>query len=123
MNEGIQIQLNRDRLNPGEKLAGQACWQLAKAPRMVAIRLFWKTSGKGTEDVGLVDERRVEVADQQQSADFCFQLPIEPYSYEGHLVSITWGVEVLAGKVSAVATFVMAPEGAARRSNNPDPEF
>jgi len=114
------IQLNRDRLSPGEKLTGRIHWQLEKAPRTLNIRLFWRTSGKGTEDVGVVDESRVDAPEHQQSADFCFQLPVAPFSYEGRLVSITWGVEVLAGRDSAVATFVMAPEGSARRAPTTD---
>jgi hypothetical protein len=117
MSNEITVRLNRDSLNPGESLAGRAYWQLEKAPRTVSIRLFWKTSGKGTEDVGLVDERRVEAPAQQQSLEFSFQLPVEPYSYEGRLISLTWGVEVIAGKASASTTFVMAPEGATRHSS------
>lgn len=116
MSERITLQLNRDRLTPGETLAGRVHWQLERAPSKVSIRLFWKTSGKGTEDVGLVDERRVASPAAQQRMDFSFQLPLEPYSFEGRLVSLTWGVEVIAGKSVAAATFVMAPDGHARRT-------
>ncbi len=122
MSNGITVQLNRDRLNPGETLAGRVFWQLERAPRRVSIRLFWKTSGKGTEDVGLVDERRVDEPEAQQSMDFSFQLPVEPYSFEGRLVSLTWGVEVIAGKSTAAATFVMAPDGQVRRLGSASPD-
>jgi hypothetical protein len=117
VNNEISVRLNHDRINPGETLAGRAYWQLEKPPRTLSVRLFWKTSGKGTEDVEIVDERRVEHPIEQQSLDFSFALPLEPYSYEGRLISLTWGVEVVADKAAASATFVMAPEGTARRNS------
>ena len=59
MNE-LKILMRDERRNfrPGETVEGVAGWRLDKPPKMVELRLFWFTRGKGTEDVGGVNQMR-----------------------------------------------------------------
>lgn len=114
MSNQIRIQLDETRLNPGGTLTGKVGWEVEKLPRKAAVRLFWRTSGKGTEDLKVVDEIEVPQPARQQLFDFSFQLPLEPYSFQGRLLSITWGVEVVVDKQNELAELVIAPEGIAR---------
>lgn len=111
MRNQIRIQLDEEHVNPGATIAGKAGWELEDSPRSASVRLFWKTSGKGTEDIVIVDEVEVPNPSSQQLFDFSFQLPVEPYSFHGRLVSIAWGIEAVVGKHSDAVKLVMAPDG------------
>jgi hypothetical protein len=62
------------------------------------IRLIWHTEGRGTRFRQIVQETDVYQGDLQsgmpRSFDFQFALPESPWSYEGHYISVVWGVEV-----------------------------
>ncbi len=101
---------------PGERVEGQAGWQLAKTPRKARIRLFWRTEGKGTEDLTIVAEQPVESPQAAQLVDFAFDLPPMPYSYHGVMLSIRWGVEAVVDRTSECVWFDMGPDGRPCRS-------
>ncbi len=63
MNE-LRIEIDGDRrwFLPGETLSGRVVWRLEDDAEAVELRLFWYTSGKGTEDVEIVDSVRIEAA-------------------------------------------------------------
>ena len=123
MNNQMHVRLNESNTTPGATLTGNAHWDLAKEPRNVAIRLFWHTRGRGTEDVEVVEEIVIDEPRTQQSCDFNFQLPIQPYSFNGNLISIEWGVEVTGGKESDMATFTMGPDGRACQGGSPYDDY
>ncbi len=116
MSNEIGVKLNATAFRPGGRIEGQAGWQLARAPRKARIRLFWRTEGKGTEDLQVVEQR--EIADPQaaQLVDFAFELPAMPYSYKGVLLSIRWGVEAVVDRDAGRAWFEMGPDGRACRA-------
>jgi hypothetical protein len=62
------------------------------------IRLEWHTEGRGTRYRQKVEEMDVFQgtlqANMPRSFEFTFQLPEEPWSYEGHYINIVWGIEV-----------------------------
>ncbi len=111
MSSQIRIQLDQTSYTPGGTVAGKAGWELDKEPRSASVRLFWITSGKGTKDVMIVDEVDVPNPVAAQLFEFSFQLPVEPYSFHGKLISITWGVEVIVDKQNDMMELVMAPGG------------
>lgn len=115
MSDEIGVKLARANYLPGERLEGQAAWQFPKPPKTVAIRLFWWTTGKGTRDVSVVSEQKVASPQAAQLVEFAFDLPAEPYSFMGALVTLQWCVEVVADKASHNAMFELSPEGVARR--------
>jgi hypothetical protein len=112
--EQIAVFLVNDRtaFRPGETLAVSALWALAAAPGSLEARLFWHTRGKGTEDIVIVDSRRVEAPPAAGEYRFDFMLPESPWSFSGKLISLLWGVELVAGagEKSARSEFVLGPD-------------
>jgi hypothetical protein len=62
------------------------------------VRLEWHTEGRGTEFRQKVEEKDVFQgtlqANMPRSFEFDFHLPEEPWSYEGHYISIVWAIVV-----------------------------
>jgi len=100
----LRIELAGDRLafNPGEELVGSVNWSNEQAPRSLELRLFWFTRGKGTEDVGLVENLNFEQPLPQETRSFRLKLPQAPYSCLGTLVSVVWALELIAYPSKAV---------------------
>jgi hypothetical protein len=112
---GLSLQLadGRTKFRPGERIEGVAFWELAVAPRTIQVRLFWRTQGKGTVDLEVVREVKFDGAGASDRRPFSFELPPSPYSVSGKLVSIVWGVELVAepqGESSAVE-ITISPTG------------
>lgn len=90
----IQIDSNQTHFSPGENISGIASWAgAATEATTVVLRLFWFTRGRGTQDIELVQEARWPAA--QGQAPFSWDLPAEPYSFSGRLVSLTWALELV----------------------------
>lgn len=86
--------------------------------RSIEIHLKWQTEGRGTRYEEVIEEVKVFEGELQQSMpasyDFRFVLPNEPWSYEGHYVSVVWGVFVKidvprAKDIHQTANFVLQP--------------
>jgi hypothetical protein len=93
----VEIKTRDDKTDflPGEELAGEVSWQLDSAPQEVELRLFWRTEGKGTRDVEVVETIGFNATGRQDRRSFSFQLPDSPYSFSGKLVSIVWALELV----------------------------
>lgn len=84
---------------PGEQLQGSVTLYLDQAVKCnhFFIRLGWHTEGRGsqyTEKVSELDVFQGEIsASLPMTQNFSFTLPAQPWSYEGHYISIVWGVE------------------------------
>jgi len=100
----IEVDGGRGWFLPGETLSGRAVWRLDDDADAVELRLFWYTSGKGTEDVTIVDSVRTDAAGTAGERAFNFRLPDGPYSFSGSLITLTWAVEL-----------VTLPDGATER--------
>lgn len=61
------------------------------------LRLLWHTSGRGTQYVEKVAEQDlfqgVIPANTPRWFDFAFQLPHQPWSYQGHYINVEWKVQ------------------------------
>lgn len=103
MNE-ITLTLEGDRTayRPGEAVSGTFSWSLDEAPESLSVRLLWFTQGKGTVDVGVVDERPMAAAEPFGQQGFRFRVPEGPYSFSGRLISLLWAVEAVATDPDAV---------------------
>lgn len=93
----LAIAIDNGKFNffPGEEVAGTASWQLEKEPKMVELRLFWYTAGKGTEDLQVIDGVSFNDSTASGSEKFRFKLPMAPYSFSGQLISLCWALELL----------------------------
>lgn len=94
----LRIELADDRswFLPGGQLTGRAVWRLDEAPEAVELRLFWHTSGKGTDDVEIVEVRRFEGQGPHGEGAFDVTLPLGPYSFSGSLITLAWALELVA---------------------------
>ena len=96
---------------PGDTLELMATWSLAEPPEALEARLFWFTQGKGTQDVGVVETQPVDVPGAQGERRIRFKLPDAPYAFSGTLITLAWGVELIADDSVARWEFVLAPDG------------
>ena len=66
--------------------------------KSVQARLIWHTQGRGTQYQEKIAEMQLFdgtlKAGFPNTFNFAFDLPHDPWSYEGHYVSVVWAVEV-----------------------------
>ncbi len=118
----IEIRGGYTAFRPGEVVEGTVLWQLEPGPTEVEIRLFWYTRGKGDEDVGIVETIPYARPAPTDRRPFRFQLPAGPFSFSGRLISLVWGIEVVAqpGEASGRVEITVSPTGDELR---PDPRL
>lgn len=100
----LTLTLNQDpsTIVPGQIIDGTVGWQLEDAPRTAVLRLFWYTEGRGTQDVGVVEELNLPTNLAQLSGTFRFTVPAAPYSFQGQLIALKWAIELLLNKQKLV---------------------
>lgn len=117
----VRVEVAGERFHPGDEVAG--AFVLAGGPpadcESVEFSVLWFTSGKGTEDLGVIHYQRWATADGTlgglpNPGSFAVRLPNTPWSYDGTLVKIHWAARLRvrygrAGEVVANAPFVLAP--------------
>jgi hypothetical protein len=110
---GVFIEGGRPEFRPGDIFRVSVLWALAVAPEKLEARLFWYTRGKGTDDVGVVDTRRIDGVEAAGERAVTFTLPGEPWSFSGKLISLVWAVELVAepGGRTARVEFTVSPDG------------
>ena len=107
----IELAEGRTNYRPGETLAGVASWRLDEPVDELEVRLLWFTRGKGTQDVSVIDHREFRSPGLSGHREFTFNLPDEPYSFSGRLISLIWALELVTprGKESTRVEFVLSP--------------
>jgi hypothetical protein len=109
----ISIENGKSSFAPGDTLAGRVSWTADADPRSAELRLFWYTSGKGTQNIGLVQTIPFGAPQRSDRREFRIALPLAPYSCSGTLISIVWALELIVephGQTERV-DFTMAPGG------------
>jgi hypothetical protein len=108
----LDIADNRRAFKPRESLTGRVAWRVT-AVTSAELRLFWYTTGKGTEDVGVVETLVFASPQSVDQRPFRFALPDGPYSFSGKLISIVWAIELIVEPGAEVERqeFVMSPSG------------
>jgi hypothetical protein len=98
---------------PGETINGRVSWQVDEPPQSAELRLFWYTSGKGTQDVENVGSVAFQTPQMNDDRTFSVTLPREPYSFSGKLISLVWALELIVEPGSNVERqeFVMSASG------------
>ncbi|MBN2513131.1 MAG: hypothetical protein JXB18_09360 [Sedimentisphaerales bacterium] len=107
----IDIDDLKTSFQPGQIIRGQVHWQADSTPPKACLRLLWYTKGKGTEDVGIVEN--VEFSDPQQNdrRPYQFKIPEGPYSFSGELLSLVWSLELVVGKQFSRQDITVSPDG------------
>ena len=83
-------------IKPGELTEGRASWHLDGDAEAVEVRLFWFTTGKGSQDVEIVRRLRIDSPDTSGHYDFSIRVPEGPYSFSGKLITLAWAIELIA---------------------------
>lgn len=109
----VQIRDGYTAFHPGDVVEGTVLWQLEPGPAEIEARLFWYTTGKGDQDIGIVETLPFANPGPTDRRQFRFHLPAGPYSFSGKLISLEWAVEVVAqpGDVAGRAEFTLSPTG------------
>lgn len=92
----IETADGRTQFEPGDTLHVVAQWNLVERPDAMEIRLVWNTRGKGDPDIEIVDVVTISAPPAFDTYRGELQLPIEPYSFSGKLISLMWGLELVA---------------------------
>ncbi len=105
------ITLHRKDLRPFETVSGRVTWQLESIPPDLELRLFWHTRGRGMTDSGTVAKLKLDPA-AAGARDFTFELPAGPWSLNGTLVAIVWGIELVDGESGGLGCeeFTVSPD-------------
>jgi len=107
----IETEDNRRWYLPGDTVSGRVSWNLDGPPETVEVRLFWHTTGKGTEDVEIINSSSFPAGGPRGDGAFSFPLPLGPYSFSGTLITLTWALELVCLPGGEVERFdlVVAP--------------
>lgn len=92
----LVIEGGRRVFAPGDEVAGSVSWHLEEDPESVVLRLYWRTEGRGTQDTDTEAEEVFRSPGLRDERDFSFRLPEGPYSFSGTLISLVWGLELVA---------------------------
>jgi hypothetical protein len=109
----IQIDGEKALFSPGETIQGTVSWEAEKIPRRVELRLFWYTTGRGTQDVGIIEVQQLPPSPPANPIPFTFALPAGPYSFTGTLITLGWAIELVShpGSRAQRLEFSMSPQG------------
>lgn len=111
------------RYEPGDVISGlvQIIPNKDTNSRGAAVRLQWRTEGRGDTNSESIGETEIWQGNMQKGrpvqGEFRFQLPQEPWSYSGHYINIVWEIFVyvdvpLAGDPKFSQPFVVRPRKA-----------
>ncbi len=109
----LQTRDGRSAFEPGETIEVRADWQLDAPCDAIELRLVWHTAGKGDTDLSVVESQRQDAPRQFDSWECTMQLPDAPYSFSGKLITLIWGLELVAlpSDESSRLDITLAPGG------------
>lgn len=110
----LEIRLDHGpAVEPGGPVEGTVTWSTVEPAESIELRLFWWTSGKGARNLEVVD--RLTLARPAPSGERRFSLrpPESPHSFSGALITLSWGLELVAAPSgeSVRRDLVVAPGG------------
>lgn len=111
----IQIRDRQTDFSPRDTVMGEVAWQLDAPPKSAELRLLWRTSGRGSPDVGIVETVPFPNPQATETRPFALKLPEGPYSFSGALITLQWALELTTdpGDQTANLEITVAPEGRA----------
>ncbi|MBT8036655.1 MAG: hypothetical protein KJO21_03830 [Verrucomicrobiae bacterium] len=118
MSDSLHIQVDYDHteFTPGDTISGTVSWLPTPSTTGISLRLFWFTSGRGTQDIEVISELEWAVTPGSSTSrheTFSFILPNEPYSFSGQIVSLAWALEAVQEpeETSSRYPFTLTPNG------------
>lgn len=105
MEATLYIDLPKTHYRPGEILRGEILWALDKAPDKLELTLGWWTEGRGNKDSEIKYRQEWQSPRAAGKESIEIKLPDTPYSFEGHLISLKWALELRTNKGSQATVF------------------
>lgn len=104
---------NADAFYAGAEIEIYPSWDLEQEPDAIELRLVWHTAGKGDEDLKVVKTVRFDKPRAREQRTVPLTLPWGPYSFSGKLISLIWGMELIAfpGQDSVRREFTLSHTG------------
>ena len=104
---------NLTSFDPGTELEVICGWEFDEAPSSLELRLVWSTTGRGDRDLKVVSSTIINDVDHRGEKTVLITLPWGPYSFSGKLISLIWGLELVAfpSKDSTRTEITIAPRG------------
>lgn len=99
MTDSLFIDIPKDQYAPGSTIRGTILWALERSPQELSLSLGWWTEGRGDKDAKVVEELHWETTQTSGEESFELNLPQSPYSFDGHLISLKWALELSVKKV------------------------
>jgi hypothetical protein len=109
----MHLEQDRSAFRCGEEIRGTAAWSLNRQPDAIELSLYWRTEGKGTQDIAIAQTVRFDNPGMMGSKEFSLKAPAGPFSFSGRLISIIWALELACekGKESLRKDIVISPTG------------
>lgn len=107
----VKLQLHGSTLKPGAELCGSANWETEADDAVLHLRIGWRTSGTGTEDLEIVDVWETPIRHTGQ-LEIKRELPVFPYSFSSKLITLTWFIEASIDSLSCsdVCDIIISPQ-------------
>lgn len=108
----IEIELDHFHHQPFQMLSGKVRVTGPVKAKKLELRIFWFTRGRGDEEAEIVHRQSIDP--NQALSDFAWQLPSQPYSFAGQLITLAWAVELVDAKERSLdlVPFLLSPNGA-----------
>lgn len=105
------ISIERKDLQPYETVTGTVSWDLDDQPRDLELRLCWFSRDDGMQESKTIRSLKLDDVTRGERT-FSFELPSEPWSMRGQLITLVWGIELVAKAVGGLALeeFIVGPD-------------
>ena len=113
METNLFIDLPKLAFMPGEPVSGKILWALDQPPEEILLSIGWWTEGRGSKDAKITGETTWRTSASAGEESFSFTIPESPYSFNGQLISLKWGLEISAkrGREKQTQEIVVSPWG------------
>ena len=108
----IKLKIEKEHYAPKENIQVSLHWDLMDvAENIIEVHLFWYTEGRGDEDMEIIETQEIKLNAKSGSKDLIFVAPLQPYSFSGKYIALTWAIEAVMqkSKISALEIFYLTP--------------
>lgn len=102
-------------IEPGGKLLGRLRWEIvdiSQKKRHIELSIGWKATSESREENQRVDGRTIDIDWNSSGVEsFDFELPENPFSFKGQLISLQWFIEAALDDAIVQKEFVLSPTG------------
>lgn len=108
----IRLADGRTAWAPGETMSGRVSWRCARAPRLLELRLIWRTTCAAGDEACTAELSRIEDGTPAGERPFTLRAPLHPFTYRGGSLRIDWLMELIdiEARVAARVDLIIGPD-------------